>query len=118
MHLIGPHVIGARIPCDLDRLLARQDFCLSEIERATRRSFSVPQEGKETCAYLKGLNAALLLLNKRIDLAVKQDIEQEKFKQIAQKVVSTTVGWYEHQKTTQLVCLQPKVLGRQLERRA
>jgi hypothetical protein len=97
MDLADPLIVVRDKKYDLEELLVSRSRCQSEIEFVTRRSFSAPGTYEHSCAYLKGAQAALVLLNRKIGLAMSQAKDQEKFLQAANKMVITTTSWYESQ---------------------
>ena len=101
MDLADPLFVIPEKKHNLDDLLKSRKRCADEIDAMTRRSFSAPQEGGLTCAYIKGAMAALLLLDRKIALAMNQAIDAQKFMQVANKMVITTSTWYVGQKQGQ-----------------
>ena len=101
MELADPLIVIPEKVYVLDDLLKSRERCAAEIDAMTHRSFSAPQEGVPTCAYIKGAMAALLLLDRKIALAMNQAIDAKKFMQAANKMVITTSSWYESQKQGQ-----------------
>ena len=101
MDLADPLFVIPEKKRDLDDLLKSRKRCADEIDAMTRRSFSAPQEGGLTCAYIKGAMAALLLLDRKIALAVNQAVDAQKFMQAANKMELTTTNWYERQQHPQ-----------------
>lgn len=101
MDLADPLFVIPEKKHDLDDLLTSRKRCADEIDAMTRRSFSAPQEGGLTCAYIKGAMAALLLLDRKIALAMNQAVDAQKFMQAANKMVLTTTNWHERQQHPQ-----------------
>lgn len=97
MDLADPLFVVRDTKYVLEDLLKSRRRCAAAIEAETRRSFSAPTEGSHPCAYLKGAEAALVLLDRKIGLAMNQSKDAKKFMQAANKMVLTTTNLYGHQ---------------------
>lgn len=98
MELADPLIVTPEKKYVLEDLLKSRKRCASEIDAMNCKRRSTPQAGELSCAYIKGAMAALVLLDRKIALAMNQTIDAEKFMQAANKMVLTTSTWYKSQK--------------------